>query len=432
MFVSHDVVSLFTNTPIPQSIEIIKNRLQKDKSLKKRTLLTPDDIVELLNFILTTTYFVFRGQVYQQKFGTAMGSPVSPIVANLFMEDLEQRAMETAPDDLRPKLWKRYVDDTLEVIRRGKVVEWSEHLNRMDPTGSIKFIHEEETDNSIPFLDTHIHRRYDGSIKVKVYRKKTHTNQYLAFDSHHPIHQKMGVIRTLMNRCEELVTEEEDKEEERGTIMKALQACGYPKWTVTNVKKEMEKKEQKKKGNSKRENDTKTKGMVVLPYVRGASEKLARIFKKRGIVTAMKPHSTLKSLLVHPKDKTDPKEGVYTIDCKGCDKKYIGETKRKLKVRVKEHRSEAEKVSETNVYTRDKKRQSQSEMWGSALTDHAVKENHVIDWESAMIVEKEREDLARGIKEAIYICKLPNLNRDEGRYHLSHLYDNLLGAAAHT
>ena len=55
MFVSHDVVSLFTNTPIPKSIEIIKNRLQKDKSLKKRTLLTPDDIVELLNFILATT-----------------------------------------------------------------------------------------------------------------------------------------------------------------------------------------------------------------------------------------------------------------------------------------------------------------------------------------------------------------------------------------
>ena len=52
----------------------------------------------------------------------------------------------------------------------------------------------------------------------------------------------------------------------------------------------------------------------------GASEKLARVFKKRGIVTAMKPHSTLKSLLVHPKDKTDPKEGVY--------RKYIEETKR--------------------------------------------------------------------------------------------------------
>ena len=269
------------------------------------------------------------------------------------------------------------------------------------------------------------------SIKVKVYRKKTHTNQYLAFDSHHPLHQKMGVIRTLMNRCEEIVTEEEDKEEERGTIMKALEDCGYPRWTVKNVKDDMKKKVQKK-GTNKQENDVKSKGMVVLPYVSGLSEKLARIFKKRGIVTAMKPQSTLKSFLVHPKDKTDPKEGVYTIDCKGCDKKYVGETKRKLKVRVKEHQTETEKVSKAVVYTRDRKRQSQSEMWGSALTDHSVKENHVINWESARIVEKERDDLARGIKEAIYIRKLPNLNRDEGRYHLSHLYDNLLGAPTST
>ena len=92
------------------------------------------------------------------------------------------------------------------------------------------------------------------------------------------------------------------------------------------------------------------------------------------------------------------------------------------------HQSEAEKVSETVVYRRDRKRQSQSEMWGSALTDHAVKENHVIDWESAKIVEKEREDLARGIKEVIYIRKLPNLRG----YTIYPIYtNNLLGAAAH-
>ena len=76
---------------------------------------------------------MFRGQIYQQKFGTAMGSPVSPIVANLFMEDLEQRAMESASEELRPALWKRYVDDTLEVIKRGKVDEWPAHLNKYGP-----------------------------------------------------------------------------------------------------------------------------------------------------------------------------------------------------------------------------------------------------------------------------------------------------------
>ena len=72
-------------------------------------------------------------------------------------------------------------------------------------------------------------------------------------------------------------------------------------------------------------------------------------------MTAKKPHSTMKSLLVHPKDKTDPKDGVYTIDCKGCDKKCVGETKRKPKVQVKEHQTETEKVSKAVVYTRQKK-----------------------------------------------------------------------------
>ena len=143
---------------------------------------------------------MFRGQVYQQKFSTSMGSPVSPIVANRFMEDLEQRAMESASGDFRPTLWKHYVDDTLEVIKRGKVDEWSAHLNSMDPTGSIKFTHEIETDNTIAFQDTLLERKEDGSVKVKVYRKKTHTNQYLAFDSHHLVHQKLGVPRTHLNR----------------------------------------------------------------------------------------------------------------------------------------------------------------------------------------------------------------------------------------
>ena len=141
----------------------------------------------------------------------------------------------------------------------------------------------------------------------------------------------------------------------------------------------------------------------------------------------MKPHSTLRTILVHPKDKTDPKEGVYTIDCAGCPKKYVGETKRKLKVRVKEHRTETEKVNNGTRYTRDRRRQSETEIWGSAITDHAMKENHVIDWDSAKIVERERDDQARSVKDAVYIRILPNMNRDEGRHHLSHLYDDLLG-----
>ena len=155
----------------------------------------------------------------------------------------------------------------------------------------------------------------------------------------------MGVARTLLNRCKEIVTDEIDREKERDTIKTALKTCGYPEWTLNRVEQSMREKESNKKKDNSRKEEEKNKGMVVLPYVSGVSEKLARIFVKRKISSAMKPHTKIRALLVHPKDKTDPKEGVCTIDCKGCEKTYVGKTKRKLQVSVKEHRSETEKVS---------------------------------------------------------------------------------------
>ena len=201
-FLSHDV-SLFTNTPINETLDIIKKQLEDDTKLKLQTNLNVDDIMELLKFIVTTTYFSFRDTIYQQKFGTDMGSPVSPVIANLFMEWLEQQAILTAPITCKLKLWKRYVDDVMEVVRKGCEQELTEHLNSIDNTGSIKFTYEEESDNSLPFLDTLMIRKEDGT----VYRKKTHTDQYLNFMSH----QKLGVITTLLDKCNNNVSEPEHR-----------------------------------------------------------------------------------------------------------------------------------------------------------------------------------------------------------------------------
>ena len=85
--------------PVADSLKVVRERLERDKSHK--TLLDVDDVMELLEFIRTTTYFCFRGQIYRQKFGTAIGSPVSPLVANLFMEYLEQKLLDTAPMELK-------------------------------------------------------------------------------------------------------------------------------------------------------------------------------------------------------------------------------------------------------------------------------------------------------------------------------------------
>jgi len=92
----------------------------------------------------------------------------------------------------------------------------------------IKFTAEQEQDKHMPFLDTVIVRKTDGRVKLLVYRKKTHMDQYLHFSSHHPLQHKLSVVRTLLDRSSQIVTEEEDRKQEKHYIGTALTRCGYP------------------------------------------------------------------------------------------------------------------------------------------------------------------------------------------------------------
>ena len=397
--------------------------------MKDRTKLTPDDICSLLKFVLTTTYFRFRGEIYKQVFGCAMGSPVSPVVANLYMEHLETIIMQSSPLDLKPLLWKRYVDDILTIIKVDKVAEFNIFLNTADTTGSIKFTNEIEEDCSIPFLDILIHRNSEsGAITTSVFRKKTHTDQYLNFSSHHPCHQKLGVVRTLFDRKDSLVTKVDELEKEDQHIRSALKNCNYPEWSFKRVllaKQKVNKSE--KNRDSTRE---KSRGHVTLPYIQGVSEKMSRIMKSHGISCSHKPFQKLRDLLVHPKDKLKPLEQsgvIYKVPCKQCDSVYVGETGRVLSVRIKEHESEVSKVSNSRRFTRLSSSQATQEHWKSALTDHVMVHNHIINFEDVKVLDKASEKNLRLIKEAVYIRAHNNtVNRDQGGHYLSHAYDDLI------
>ena len=82
-----------------------------------------------------------------------------------------------------------------------------------------------EQDGKLPFLDLLLNRTEDGDLKLHIYRKPTHTDQYLNFNSHHPIEHKLSVVRTLLDRSQSLVTNNDDKEREDIHVQKALQAC---------------------------------------------------------------------------------------------------------------------------------------------------------------------------------------------------------------
>jgi len=124
------VSALFTSIPVDKALNVIKDRLKSDPELSGRTELSLDSICALLELCLNSTYFEYQGKFYQQKQGAAMGSPVSPIVANLYMEHFEREALDTARNP--PSMWFRYVDDTMTKLHEDDIEPFSSHLNTID------------------------------------------------------------------------------------------------------------------------------------------------------------------------------------------------------------------------------------------------------------------------------------------------------------
>ena len=157
-----------------------------------------------------------------------------------------------------------------------------------------------------------------------------------------------------MDRKDAIVTEDDDKKTEESNIKKALAQCRYPEESIDKVK--VQKQQPKTMKKNTKMDKAKSKGMVVIPYV-------------EEVKTGVKPHRTLRNMLVHPKDKRDPSqtaEAIYEISCKNCPKSYVGETGRLFRTRRFEHKTETEKLSaEPENYTRSQRKASTSEIFKS-------------------------------------------------------------------
>eukprot|EP00253_Pinus_taeda_P030797 PITA_30797 len=357
ILVSFDVVSLYTCIPINEAMEVINK-------------LTDPDTAKLVELCLTSTFFSFEGEFYEQTCEVAMGYPLSHVVANLFMEDFESKAL--ASSRLLPKLGK----DSL-----------------MTQFAAIKFTMEKEDKGCLLFLDVLISKNADGSFSHRVFRKKTHTEQYLHASSHHFPAQKLGVLSTLATRAVR-ISDEESLETKKAHLLDVFVRNGYSRHLGQRAFLKA-----KKEPSTRR--DPKDRAMGVnLPYIQGTTDRIARILRKYDVLATFRPLNTISGSLRSVKDPIDPKDmkGVYVIPC-SCGTPYIGETGCSINQRICEHSADLR-------HGRTK---------SSALAEHAGKTMHHVCIEDAQVIAKVAQFHHRKFREALEIEKRPNnLNRDDG------------------
>ena len=182
--VSFDVTeSLFTSIPLHLALDCTETAINNSTI---ELPLPTDDLMDLLNLCLTSTYFQYNGTHYKQLHGTAMGSPVSiVVVAEIVMQNIEERALATYKR--KQPLWLRYVDETFTAVHKDEIDDFYEHLNGQN--ADIQFTKEIEENGKIPFLDCLV-TRDNNELRTTIYRKPTHTDRLLDQSSYNPTSHK--------------------------------------------------------------------------------------------------------------------------------------------------------------------------------------------------------------------------------------------------
>jgi len=170
VLVSLDVVSLFTNVPLDLAMNSVSGRWTH---IQKNTRITREEFLLAVKFILTSTYFVFNKIIYKQTYGTPMGSPLSPIIADLVMQDLETNCLNRINCQLT--FYYRYVDDIVMAAPSDKIDAIFNTFN--DYHDRLKFTIERERDRSISFLDLLLILS-NNSIRVDWFHKKTYSGRF--------------------------------------------------------------------------------------------------------------------------------------------------------------------------------------------------------------------------------------------------------------
>jgi hypothetical protein len=283
-------------------------------------------------FPYMATYFTFCGEFYNAARGGSYGITCLTSCGNIYMEMVQKLALRTAQNS--PRMWKRHVDDTFCVMDGRHVEEFLNHRPRIVTCNTPPTIHTTSNEGWFPpyFIGSGLSHMHG---------------------------------------------ENQNKEEEH--LTQVLRDNGYPCELIRSVS-------QPSKG---RVHEEDPRHMIYIPYATCLGEDLRWVCRRHNVRTIFKSLPTLRHQLCRIKDK-DPIERsagvVYEIPC-ACGQTYVGETKRALGTRLKEHQAATRR----------------GEIHKSAIAEHAWTHKHQLSWAETRILDHARNTSIFRIKEAIHI-----------------------------
>ena len=329
---SYDIKSLFTNVPLCEVIKVCTETLYEDSEIIPPVPKTV--FKQLLEFATGGVEFSFNDIIYRQIDGVAMGSPLGPILANIFVGYLEKKLFSNS---LKPEVYVRYVDDIFVLFReQGDHLTFLDSLNILHP--SLSFTCECEINNKLAFLDVLVERE-SSSFTTTVYRKPTFSGLYVRWESFCSKRRKTNLIATLTNRAIKICSATK-LDMELKNISDIFQKNGYPEDVISSVIKRTLRNESR----VKRFGPNKCSVPIHLPYIGTISHKFEEqlstsVTRCFGAVKLRVVFQSRPMMQAAQKDKlptTMNNNVIYKFACQ-CGSWYIGRTSQRLQTRIGQH-----------------------------------------------------------------------------------------------
>ncbi|XP_072763715.1 uncharacterized protein [Anoplolepis gracilipes] len=315
-----------------------------------------------------------------------MSSPLSPIIADIVLQDLESKTLNTL--QFIPPFYFRFVDDIIIAVPSDTIDETLNTFNSQHDR--LQFTIEVEKDHKIDFLDI-IFMTENNILTFDWYHKLTFSGRYLNYFSHHP---KRGTIIGLVDKVI-FFSNPRYHRKNLDKIIRILLDNNYPLKLIFDVIGLRLKTIINKKILTSDIPSEAKPVYFTLPYIKGLSEKFNCLTKNSSLKLAQFSLNKMNKLIRAHKDiiPTDLKTNViYKINCSHCDASYVGQTSRKLKTRINEHKRHIHLNTNTN----------------SIITNHRRDFEHNFDWENVRVLDEASFYTKRLISEMLFIKRQRN------------------------